>query len=200
MSPTLYRAALWFADELGLDVVVAMIDGHRVERLPADGALFAAPAVHGRDFQYVFGLEGLANDRPMRVFIPTVPERHLAVRRAALDRFDGHASVVWSDQTGIEILAAGTNKGEAVTWLAASLGIGMDEVAAVGDAPNDSEMLSLAGHSAAMRSAPPEVQACADVVVPPASELGILHAFAWFFPDLASEFTLEGDAPRSIAV
>jgi hypothetical protein len=38
-----------------------------------------------------------------------------------------------------------------------------------------------------MGTAPGEVRRCADLVVPPSDELGVLDAFAWFFPDLASE-------------
>ena len=60
-------------------------------------------------------------------------------------------------------------------------------VAAVGDASNDRELLQQAGRSAAMGSATPDVAACADIVVPPSDQLGVLDAFAWFFPDLADQ-------------
>ncbi len=183
----LYRDALRFADELGLDPVVGLIDGHRAERLPESGELFVTPMTAGRSFRYVEGLERLVLERPIRVFLPTGPERHAAVRRRALTRFAGRASIVWSDLTGIEILAVDTHKGEAVSWLAASRGIGMEAVAAVGDATNDMEMLRQAGRSAAMGTAPAEVRCCADVVVPSSADLGVLEAFAWFFPDLATE-------------
>jgi len=194
---TLYRDAIRFADELGLDPIVGLLDGHRAERLPDGLELFATPLADGLRFQYVEDLERLGHERPfrerplrerpVRVFLPTGPERHGAVRRRALAHFAGRASIVWSDMTGIEILAPGTNKGDAVTWLAASRGIAPGEVAAVGDAANDMEMLQWAGRSAAMGTAPGEVRRCADLVVPPLGELGVLDAFAWFFPDLASE-------------
>jgi hydroxymethylpyrimidine pyrophosphatase-like HAD family hydrolase len=64
----------------------------------------------------------------------------------------------------------------------------MDAVAAVGDAANDLELLTMAGRSAAMGNAPAHVAAAADIVVPPSSASGVLHAFAWFFPDLADAF------------
>jgi hypothetical protein len=187
LSPALYGDALGFADELGLDPVVTLLDGHRAERLPEGYDLFVTPLVDGQGFRYVNGLERLVDDRPIRVFFPTSPERHAAVRRAAASRFSGRASIVWSDTSGIEVLASGTHKGEAVAWLAASRGVALEEVAAVGDAPNDREMLRLAGRSAAMGSAPLEVRACADVVVPPSRDLGLLDALAWFFPDLAAD-------------
>jgi hydroxymethylpyrimidine pyrophosphatase-like HAD family hydrolase len=192
LPPSLYRDALRFADELGLDPVVGLIDGHRAERLPEGGELFVLPLVDGERFRYVNGLERLVEERPIRFFLPTGPERHGSVRRAAATRFAGRASIVWSDATGIELLAPGTHKGEAVAWLAASRGMTLDDVAAVGDAANDAEMLSCAGRSAAMGTAPPEVRACADIVVPPSGDLGVLDAFTWFFPDLAADFAIPG--------
>ena len=188
IPPATYRDAIGFADELGLDPVVGLLDGHRAERLPDDGELFVTPLTEGRGFRYVADLERLVDERPIRVFLPTGPERHGAVRRLAVARFVGRASIICSDATGVEILAVGTHKGEAVSWLAASLGIAGDEVAAVGDAANDAEMLRQAGRSAAMGSAPLDVRACADIVVPPSGDLGVLDAFAWFFPDLAVDF------------
>ena len=32
-----------------------------------------------------------------------------------------------------------------------------------------------------------EIAACADITVPSSTDSGILHAFAWFFPDLADQ-------------
>ena len=104
------------------------------------------------------------------------------------------ASVVWSEGTGFEFLAPGTHKGEAVAWFAAQRGWTMDDVATVGDAANDREMLTMAGRSAAMGSATPDVLACADIIVPPSSESGVIDAFAWFFPDLAERLL---DAPAA---
>jgi len=188
LPPAIYREAIGFADELGLDAIVALLDGHRAERLPESGELFVTPLPEGRGFRYVENLERLMDERPIRVFLPTGPERHGAVRRLAVSRFSGRASILWSDHTGIEILAAGTHKGEAVGWLAATHGIALGEIAAVGDAANDMEMLRVAGRSAAMGSAGLDVQACADVVVPSSRDLGVLDAFAWFFPDLILDF------------
>jgi 5-amino-6-(5-phospho-D-ribitylamino)uracil phosphatase len=186
LSPELYLEALRFASELGLDPVVALLDGHRAERL-ADGLDFVVPPDEGSGFRYAADLARLVDDGPIRLFLPTGPERHRSVRMAAQERFEGRASIVWSDSGGLEILAPGTNKGEAITWLAASRGIDLDEVAAVGDAANDVEMLRAAGRSAAMGTAPWDVRAAADIVVPSSDEDGLLEALAWFFPDLPLE-------------
>jgi len=201
LAPALYSEAIGFADELGIDAVVALLDGHRAERLPDIDEFFVTPLTEGRGFRYVEGLERLVDERPIRVFLPTGPERHGAVRRLVVSRFAGRASIVWSDLTGVEILAPGTHKGEAVSWLASTRGISPEEVAAVGDAANDAEMLRGAGWSAAMGSAPPDVRACADIVVPPSRDLGVLDAFAWFFPDLAGDVAPRaGDRPALVTL
>jgi Cof subfamily protein (haloacid dehalogenase superfamily) len=185
LPPAVYRDALRFAGELGLDPIVGLLDGHRAERLADDVLPFVVPAAAGGTFRYVEDLDSLLEARPIRLFLPTGPERHRAVRAAARERFDGSASIVWGDLTGVEILAPGTTKGEAIAWLAVARGLDLDEVAAIGDAPNDTEMLRAAGRSAAMGSAPAEVRAVADVVVPPSAADGLIDALAWFFPDLA---------------
>jgi Cof subfamily protein (haloacid dehalogenase superfamily) len=191
-----YLEALEFAAELGIDPVVGLVDGHRAERL-ADGVDFlAAHRVETRHFRHVSDLGRLAAAPPIRVFLPTPPGRHRAVREAAIARFAGRAAIVWSDGSGIEVLAPGTDKGEAVGWLAASRGIELDAVAAVGDAANDTGMLRRVGRSAAMGSAPLDVRAAADLVVPTSDEGGVIDALAWFFPDLAEGLKkVRRDAP-----
>ena len=109
------------------------------------------------------------------------------MRDAALAWAGDRASVVWSDGAGLEFLAPGVHKGSALTWYAAHRGIPIEAVASVGDGTNDRELLLMAGRSAAMGDALPEIAACADITVPSSGESGILHAFAWFFPDLADQ-------------
>jgi Cof subfamily protein (haloacid dehalogenase superfamily) len=179
----IYTEALRFADAHGLDPIVSLVDGHRAGLRPGRDA-FGRTAVDGPTFRRVADLEAVARERPVRVYLPT-PDRHEAIKAEAVAQFGERASIVWSDGTGIEFLAPGTHKGAGVAWLAATRGIGMDEVAAVGDAANDRELLLMAGRSAAMGVATPDVAACADIVVPPSSESGVLDAIAWFFPDLA---------------
>ena len=141
-------------------------------------------------------LAAAESELPLRVYLPTPIDRHANLLQAARIRFHGRGSIVWSNEAGFEVLARGTNKGEAVAWLAAARGIGLDQVAAVGDANNDLEMLAMAGRSAAMANAPGQVRAAADIVVPTSADLGAVQAFAWFFPDLAPR--LLGTAARPI--
>lgn len=83
------------------------------------------------------------------------------------------AVVTWSTREVIEISAAGVTKAYALEHVCARLGIGPEEVVAVGDMPNDLAMLTWAGHSVAVANADPEVLAVADEVTATNTEDGI---------------------------
>lgn len=180
-----YDRALRFAEGHALDPVVGTLEGHRAQRIPVGVDFLPKVALPGGTLRLVDDLSRLGDERPVRVFLPTRPERHGLVLARATRWFGDDAAVVWSDRSGIEILAAGTNKGEAVTWLAGTRGIDLADVAAVGDAANDTEMLQVVGRSAAMGVAPAHVRAAADIIVPSSDEDGLLDALDWYFPDLA---------------
>lgn len=67
----------------------------------------------------------------------------------------------------VEGTTPGADKGAALAWLCARLGIGNDEVLALGDGGNDVTMLGWAGHSAAPANADPAALAAAGWVAPP---------------------------------
>jgi Cof subfamily protein (haloacid dehalogenase superfamily) len=192
LPPSVYLDAVAFARELRLDPIVTLLDGHRAEQISDDfNGFWLAHEGSGR----LLGepnLDTLASETPIRLFLPTGEDRHWSVRLAAAQRFLGRAAVVWSDMTGIELLAPGTSKGEAVAWLAAGRGIGLDEVAAAGDAANDKELLRMAGRSAAMGAADADVRDAADITVRASSDDGLVDALRWFFPDLADELGTTG--------
>jgi Cof subfamily protein (haloacid dehalogenase superfamily) len=78
----------------------------------------------------------------------------------------GRASVTHSSTFGLlEIAAAGVTKATGLAELAASHGIAPDEVAAIGDMPNDVPMLEWAGASYAVANAHPAALAVADEVL-----------------------------------
>jgi Cof subfamily protein (haloacid dehalogenase superfamily) len=182
LDPGTYLDALAAAAELDIDPVVATPFGHRAARLMS-GIDFVQQGPGVAHFRVTPQLRDLAMHHPMRVYLPTGPERHDAVRRTLARRFLGRAAVVWTDLEGVELMAHGVNKGAAIEWLASRQGIPLEAVAAVGDAWNDVEMLRVAGRSAAMATAPEPVKAAAQVIVPPAAEGGVVDALAWFLPD-----------------
>jgi 5-amino-6-(5-phospho-D-ribitylamino)uracil phosphatase len=193
MSTEAVRDAVAFARRLDSVPLFCFLNRHAIEA--PDGRPLEVPdfAV-GPHLRTVRSVDAIAGHGPIRVYIPTGPARHRAALRAARDRLRPRASVVWSDTEGLEVLAPGTNKGEALRAVAESMGLGPAEVAAIGDGPNDLEMLRYAGRSAALLPAPPAVRAAAGAVVSSSADDGALEALRRFFPvTLASDGAADED-------
>jgi Cof subfamily protein (haloacid dehalogenase superfamily) len=75
--------------------------------------------------------------------------------------------VVRSHPLFVELVASGVSKASALELVAARLAVRRDEVLAIGDAANDTEMIAWAGTGVAMSGAPRAVLAAADFVAPP---------------------------------
>ncbi len=73
----------------------------------------------------------------------------------------------------VEISAAGVNKAHGLAQIAELAGIAAADVAAVGDAKNDVEMLNWAGLGLAVANAVPEALAAANQVIPTNNEDGL---------------------------
>ncbi|MFF0312372.1 HAD family hydrolase [Streptosporangium sp. NPDC004379] len=73
--------------------------------------------------------------------------------------------MVRSEATYLEVLPPDATKGTALRELAAARGVPMAHIAAVGDNPNDIDMIAAAGLGAAVGDGHPDVRAAADVVV-----------------------------------
>lgn len=87
----------------------------------------------------------------------------------------------------VEGTTPGANKGAALAWLCERLGVGQDEVLAMGDGGNDITMLRWAGHSAAPANADPAALAAAGWIAPPLlpgksphpAAAALAHFLAW---------------------
>ncbi len=86
------------------------------------------------------------------------------------------ATATFSKPNYLEILPAGVNKAKALTKVAAVFGLELSEVAAIGDGPNDLEMLSEAGFAIAMGNAFDHLKAAADLVVSTNDNAGVAEA------------------------
>ena len=76
------------------------------------------------------------------------------------------------------------SKGKALSYLADSLGVSREETVAVGDSPNDVDMIEWAGLGVAMANGSPEALDAADMVVNSVSEDGVA--------DLLNELLAQG--------
>ncbi len=79
--------------------------------------------------------------------------------------FQGRANVTRSLPEFVEVLDLAADKGAALRFVAARMGIELAETIAIGDSWNDAPMLQTAGFAIAMGSAPPELKAISDAVV-----------------------------------
>ncbi len=191
MSPALVDEAMAFADRLGVRPLICCLDGHvLVSPIGADAVDDVPDFAVGPRLRVVPTSADVEVRNPIRVYVRTGPAHHRRALAAARAWFPpARASIVWSDEFGLEILAPGTNKGQALRRVARAMGIGRDGVAAIGDGPNDLEMLAFAGRSAAMAPGSEELRTAAGLVVPSSADDGAIEAMRRFFPglDLADE-------------
>jgi Cof subfamily protein (haloacid dehalogenase superfamily) len=183
LGPDDVRAQLEFAERKGVPAVLCYADGFKVEKMhPGIAAIFEPyneplPEV-------VPDLDALAGSEPLKVYLWTEASRYGEILTEARARFGDRNTVTSGDEVGVEFLAPDANKETAAAELAASMGLDMTEVAAVGDGPNDVKLLRTVGISAAMAHAAPEVQEAATFVVPGNREEGAAEAMARMFPSV----------------
>ncbi|MBA2553542.1 MAG: HAD family phosphatase [Geodermatophilaceae bacterium] len=82
----------------------------------------------------------------------------------------------------LEISTAGVTKASGLARVAASHGIGAEDVLAFGDMPNDLPMFAWAGHSVAMANAHPAVLDAADELTASNAEDGVAVYLEMLFP------------------
>ena len=101
-----------------------------------------------------------------------------------LDRFETFIPEEWRDEFYVvrsqkyllELLTKGVNKAFGLEKLAKELNIQPSEIAAIGDAANDIEMLKYAGVAVAMGNASEEVKAISDIVTDTNENNGVIKA------------------------
>lgn len=121
-------------------------------------------------------------------FLPPTPMKILIIGQSpdlvrAYDRIKAlpmDINAVFSEETYLEILPAGSSKGSALEFLVQRLGIPLKAVIAVGDNLNDLEMIRLAGLGVAMGNAPEALRAQADYVTATNDEEGLREVIERF--------------------
>ena len=98
----------------------------------------------------------------------------------AREKFGDHVSAAQSQPYYLDITHPRANKGEVVSYLAAHLGIPSNQIATIGDMPNDVLMFARSGLSIAMGNASSEVQRAARRVTASNEQEGFAKAMERF--------------------
>jgi Cof subfamily protein (haloacid dehalogenase superfamily) len=106
----------------------------------------------------------------IKFVIPGEPEAIEVLRADLAALFAGRATIVTSKPYFLEILALGSDKGEALKRLTDLLGLSLERVMAIGDAMNDLGMIREAGLGCAPANALDAVKAVASQVSPLTNE------------------------------
>ncbi len=167
----LYQGADWFVQD---------VDGPHVDR---EAATVQFPPTLRPDYD---GLtEGIAK-------IVGIGDDHDAVARAASDaqeRFGDHVSAARSQPYYVDVTHPQANKGSVVEYLAGHYDIPSEQIATIGDMPNDVLMFARSGLSIAMGNSDREVQRAARRVTGPNGSEGFAQAVRRFVLPRAPEQT-----------
>lgn len=99
-----------------------------------------------------------------------------AATKAAQEKFGHRASVAQSQPYYLDVTNPEANKGAVVEFLAARYELSTDEIATIGDMPNDILMFKKSGTSIAMGNAASDVQKAASFVTTSNQDEGFAHA------------------------
>ena len=112
-----------------------------------------------------------------------VSDDHALVERAEAElrrRVVGHASAARSQPYYVDVTHPDANKGMVVRFDGQALGVRLDQIATIGDMPNDVLMFGVGGVSIAMGNASPDVQRCARYVTASNEDEGFARAVDGF--------------------
>ena len=157
-----YQGADWFVRDLDAPHVAR--DSHAVQ--------FAPTVVES----FNFVLSGVAKI----VGVSDDYDAIAAAAAAAHEELGDHVSVSRSQPYYLDVTHPQANKGGVVKFLSAKYGIPTEEIATIGDMPNDVLMFALSGLSIAMGNADREVQRAARRVTTTNDEDGFANAVERF--------------------
>ncbi|MHB0975941.1 MAG: Cof-type HAD-IIB family hydrolase [Candidatus Aquicultorales bacterium] len=182
---------------------------HRHLRIPRDAASAAFRLLDGRALRYAFFDDHVATDTPhewtdryarilgvdmqateslidysngdptMVVFMCEEHETRPFTDMLA-DKLDSAVRLTNSNPWFVDLLHPQASKATALEFLAASLGITLEETLAVGDSWNDIEILEAAGLGVAVANATDTLKATADYITTSERGLGVLEALRKF--------------------
>ncbi|MBE3557196.1 MAG: HAD family phosphatase [Firmicutes bacterium] len=128
------------------------------------------------DYHLVDLEEAFSEEEPPKLLLIDQPERIDALQQALAANYGERLHLTKSKPYFLEVTHPEGTKGRALAALAAALGVNREEVFAIGDAPNDREMIAWAGLGVAVANATEAVRSIADRVVPSNKDHGVAYA------------------------
>jgi hypothetical protein len=127
--------------------------------------------------RFVYSLLSLSSENVAKVLVAVEdPNALRSVYDFYAHRHAKDCSITITSDKFVEFMSIDASKGKALRSLAKSNGIMKQSIACIGDSDNDLSMFEIAGLSIAVANATPSVLQAADVVVPAASECGVIKA------------------------
>jgi Cof subfamily protein (haloacid dehalogenase superfamily) len=160
------RAVRW-GNERGVLTVISIGERHYVssrrgERVEALERLEGVPTVETGDIE-LFLMKERENVKVANVLYVCEPDEREAIQAEAALAFP-EVNVIASGPPFVEFLSKDASKGHALSELCGLLKVDLQDVVVVGDAPNDVEMLMLAGMSYAVANAEDDIKKIAKKV------------------------------------
>jgi Cof subfamily protein (haloacid dehalogenase superfamily) len=115
-------------------------------------------------------------EEPSKIMLISSIDETSDVLRRIRESITSFSTATFSKTNYLEVLPVGVNKAKALAVLTQTLGFELSQVAAIGDAPNDLEMLKEVGLAIAMGNASSEVKTFAQWVVGTNDEAGVAEA------------------------
>lgn len=160
---SLARQAIETVRAMGVQTIVYVDDELYVERATERVELYAQR--NGVKLNVVGDLVAAIEEQPTKIAAWGEPPEIDALAARLNAHFGSTLLVTKTFPTFCELGHPESGKGNALKYLAGLLGIGQGETVAVGNGPNDVDMLEWAGVGIAIGTAPTEVSAVADWVV-----------------------------------
>ncbi len=112
----------------------------------------------GDPFQAVGKVHEFIDFDTPKILLHSTPEKLANIYPEIKSMTDGRAHLTYSKPIYLESFNLEVNKGEALRWITQYLGFEVNETLAMGDSPNDKEMLEAAGISVAVRNASDDIK------------------------------------------
>jgi len=190
-------------DEL-VPAIIAMLESAGLDVWIYSGAEWLvrdlqAPHIARESFTVQFdptlveSFEGHTEDVAKLVGVSDDHDLVASVARAAHDEFGDHISAARSQPYYLDVTHPGANKGEVVKFLSARYDIPEEQIATIGDMPNDVLMFARSGLSIAMGQSDREVQRAARRVTGSNEEDGFANAVERFILRVNDRATLTAE-------